>query len=159
MRYYIVRWCNFIERSYTILKKYFLLLLPVIFLFILYLSLPDFLIFNSLSSNYNSIRDTELQVAVYHQKNIDYLINEIAQEHNMINGTPTTLTIHFYHSKREFQNGYKPFYSISIDYSKKIGDCPNTGNLLLIQFNNSFPFATPSTTPFSQQITLCYDIL
>ena len=74
------------------MKKYFLLLLPVIFLFILYLSLPDFLIFNSLSSNYNSIRDTELQVAVYHQKNIDYLINEIAQEHNMINGTPTTLT-------------------------------------------------------------------
>ena len=137
------------------MKKYFLLLLPVIFLFILYLSLPDFLIFNSLSSNYNSIRDTELQVAVYHQKNIDYLINEIAQEHNMINGTPTTLTIHLYHSKREFQNGYKPFYSISIDYSKKIGDCPNTGNLLLIQFNNSFPFATP----FSQQITLCYDIL
>ena len=91
------------------MKKYFLLLLPVIFLFILYLSLPDFLIFNSLSSNYNSIRDTELQVAVYHQKNIDYLVNEIAQEHNMINGTPTTLTIHLYHSKREFQNGYKPF--------------------------------------------------
>ena len=139
------------------MKKYFLFLLPVIFLFALYLSLPDFLIFNSLSSNYNSIRDTELQVAVYHLKNIDYLINEIAQEHNMINGTPTTLTIHLYHSKREFQNGHKPFYSITIDYSTKIGS--NTGNLLLIQFINSFPFATPSTTPFNQQITLCYDIL
>ena len=80
-----------------------------------YISLPDYLVFNSMSFSNGANRDTELQVAAYHQKNIDYLINEIA--HNQINGTPTILTINLYHSKWSFRNGYEPFYSTTINYN------------------------------------------
>ncbi|RGJ25381.1 hypothetical protein DXD67_02290 [Coprococcus comes] len=42
--------------------------------------------------------------------------NLIEAEHNQINGTPTTLTINLHHSKWSFHNGYKPFYTTTINY-------------------------------------------
>lgn len=84
-----------------------------------YISLPDYLVFNSMSFSNGANRDTELQVIVYQYWNTDEVIAEIEAEHNQINGTPTTLIINLYHSKWSLQNGYEPFYSTSINYDWK----------------------------------------
>ena len=82
-----------------------------------YISLPDYLVFNSMSFSNGANRDTELQVIVYQYWNSDEVIAEIEAEHNQINGTPTILTINLYHSKWSFRNGYEPFYSTTINYN------------------------------------------
>ena len=81
-----------------------------------YISLPDYLVFNSMSFSNGTNRDTELQVIVYQYWNTDEMVAEIEAEHNQINGTPTTLTINLHHSKWSFHNGYEPFYSTTINY-------------------------------------------
>lgn len=81
-----------------------------------YISLPDYLVFNSMSFSNRANRDTELQVIVYQYWNTDEVVAEIEAEHNQINGTPTTLTINLYHSKWSFHNGYEPFYTTTINY-------------------------------------------
>ena len=52
-------------------------------------------------------RDTELQVIVYQYWNTDEVVQEIEAEHNQINGTPTTLIINLYHSKRKSRQSYQ----------------------------------------------------
>ena len=63
-----------------------------------YISLPDYLVFSSMSFSNGANRDTELQVIIYQYWNTDEVVQEIEAEHNQINGTPTTLTINLYHS-------------------------------------------------------------
>ena len=82
-----------------------------------YISLPDYVVFNSMSFCNGSNRDTELQVIVYQYWNTDKVIQKIEAEHNQINGTPTTLIINLYHSKWSFRNTYKPFYTVTINYN------------------------------------------
>lgn len=82
-----------------------------------YISLPDYLVFNSMSFSNGDNRDTELQVIVYQYWNTDEVVAEIEAEHNQINGTPTTLIINLYHSKWSFHNRYEPFYSTTINYN------------------------------------------
>ena len=60
-----------------------------------YISLPDYLVFNSMSFSNGANRDTELQVIVYQYWNTDEVVAEIEAEHNQINGTNS--------------NGSKPF--------------------------------------------------
>ena len=87
-----------------------------------YISLPDYLVFNSMSFSNGANRDTELQVIVYQYWNIDEVVAEIKAEHNQINGTPTTLTINLHRSKWSFHNGYEPFIpllSIMIEEEKQ----------------------------------------
>lgn len=92
----------------------------ILFLSILYyLSLPDYLVLTSISFSNASKRNTELQVVVYHYQNTNQIIKEIEEEHNQINGIPTTLTINLHHSKWSLHNGNKPFYTITINYGKK----------------------------------------
>ena len=84
-----------------------------------YISLPDYLVFNSMSFSNGANRDTELQVIVYQYWNTDEVVAEIEAEHNQINGTPTTLTINLHRSKWSFHNGYEPFYTTTINYDWK----------------------------------------
>ena len=100
-------------------KKLLFVTIIIIFLagVLYYISLPDYLVFNSMSFSNGANRDTELQVIVYQYWNTDEVIAEIEAEHNQINGTPATLTINLYHSKYSFHNGYKPFYTVSINYN------------------------------------------
>ena len=79
-----------------------------------YLRLPDYHITNSISFSSADTRDTELTVIVYKCWEIDGLIKDIENEHNKINGTPSTLTINLHHSKRSFKQGRKPWKSSSI---------------------------------------------
>ena len=81
-----------------------------------HISLPDYLVFNSMSFSNGTNRDTELRVIVYQYWNTNEVVEEIETEHNQINGIPTTLIINLYHSKWSLQNGYEPFYSTSINY-------------------------------------------
>ena len=62
-----------------------------------YLRLPDYHITNSISFSSADTRDTELTVIVYKCWEIDGLIKDIENEHNKINGTPTTLEIKLYY--------------------------------------------------------------
>ena len=62
-----------------------------------YLRLPDYHITNSISFSSADTRDTELTVIVYKCWKIDGLIKDIENEHNKINGTPTTLEIKLYY--------------------------------------------------------------
>ncbi len=101
------------------MKKKLLFIITVLILLIgilYYISLPDYLIFNSISFSNGSNRNTELQVTVYQYWNIDDVIKEIENTHNQINGIPTTLTINLYHSKWSFRNGYEAFYTTTINY-------------------------------------------
>ena len=70
-----------------------------------YISLPDYLVFNSMSFSNGANRDTELQVIVYQYWNTDEVVAEIEAEQNQIN-----------RSKWSFHNGYEPFYSTTINY-------------------------------------------
>ena len=87
-----------------------------------YISLPDYLVFNSMSFSNGANPDTELQVIVYQCWNTNEVLQEIEAKHNQINGTPTTLKINLYHSKWSFHNGYErfiPLLSIMIEKEKQ----------------------------------------
>lgn len=64
-------------------------------------------------------RDTELTVIVYKCWKIDGLIKDIENEHNKINGTPTTLEIKLYYPTYYLHNNSKPFRTTTIEYNKK----------------------------------------
>lgn len=85
-----------------------------------YLSLPNFIIHNSMSFSYDSdrgqIRDTDLRVIVYKYFDTESLIEDIEEEHNTINGTPSSLEINLYHSKWELRHGIGPYYTSKIEY-------------------------------------------
>ncbi|MFR5021073.1 MAG: hypothetical protein ACLUCA_02000 [Mediterraneibacter gnavus] len=101
------------------MKKKLLFITIVLILLIgilYYISLPDYLVFNSMSFSNGNNRNTELQVIVYQYWNTDEVVQEIEAEHNQINGTPTILTINLYRSKWSFRNGYKPFHATTINY-------------------------------------------
>ena len=92
------------------------IILPLLIGVLACISLPDYLVFNSISFSSGVDRNTELQVIAYQYWNTDEVVEEIEEEHNQINGIPTTLTINLYHSKWSFQNGYEPFYTTTINY-------------------------------------------
>ena len=77
-----------------------------------YLSLPDYHVFNSMSFSNQDTRDTKLQVIVYQYWGIDELVQEIQEEHDKINGTPTTLEINLYYSKWHLRSGKEPFKTV-----------------------------------------------
>lgn len=98
-------------------KLFFVTIILILLASILYyISLPDYLVFNSMSFSNGDNRDTELQVIVYQYWNTDEVVEEIEAEHNQINGTPTALTINLYRSKWSFRKGYEPFYTTTINY-------------------------------------------
>ena len=68
-----------------------------------YISLPDYLVFNSMSFSNGANRDTELQVIVYQYWNTDEEIAKIEAEHNQINGHSQQ-----HHDTAEDLKGRKP---------------------------------------------------
>lgn len=85
----------------------------------LYLRLPDYHITNSISFSSADTRDTALTVIVYKCWGIDGVIKDIENEHNKINGTPTTLEINLYYPTYYLHNNSKPFQTITFEYNKK----------------------------------------
>lgn len=84
-----------------------------------YLSLPDYHVFNSKSTSGEHTRDTTLKVVVYKYWGIDDTVLKIEQEHNKINGTPTTLEINLYYSRWLIRYGEKPFKTVTFEYGEK----------------------------------------
>ena len=81
-----------------------------------YLRLPDYHITNSISFSSADTRDTELTVIVYKCWGIDGVIKDIENEHNKINGTPTTLEINLYYPTYYLHNNSKPFRTVTIEF-------------------------------------------
>ena len=93
-----------------------------------YLRLPDYHITNSISFSSADTRDTELTVIVYKCWEIDGLIKDIENEHNKINGTPTTLEINLYYPTYYLHNNSKPFQTLPLNIIKR-----NSTLLLLLK--------------------------
>ena len=83
-----------------------------------YLSLPDYKIRYSISNSNgpSGIRETKLDVIVFRYWNYDELIKDIEEEHNLINGTPTSLEINLYYSERHYRSDKAPFDTARMEY-------------------------------------------
>lgn len=104
------------------MKKKLLVTIFVLCLFVgiaYYISLPDYHVFNSVSFSSQDTRDTTLDVVVYRYWKIDDTIQEIEEKHNKINGTPTTLEINLYFSRRLIRYGEQPFKAVIFEYDTK----------------------------------------
>ena len=102
-------------------KRYFIIISILLAIILYYTILPDYHILTSsiVTFSNDDVRNIELQVIAYHYLNIDKLIQKIEAEHNQLNGVPSTLTINLYRSKWSLRNGYKPFYTTTINYIQK----------------------------------------
>ena len=84
-----------------------------------YISLPDYFIVNSMSFSSETTRETEIKVVVYKYWNLNETIKSIEQEHNKINGTPTTLEVRLYYSRWHIRHGIEPFKTVIFQYKHK----------------------------------------
>lgn len=104
------------------MKKKLLCIPAVLLLAVLlyYINLPDYVIQNSMSISYGTnegqTRDTDLKVIAYQFWNTDGLIEDIVEEHNTINGTPSSLEVNLYHSKWSLGHGIGPYRTEKIEY-------------------------------------------
>ena len=97
-----------------------------------YISLPNYVIVNSMSFSSENIRDTELKAVIYKYYDIDDTIEAIEQEHNRINGTPTSLEINLYYSRWHLRHGFGPFKTVVFRY--KLVNNNSSNSYLLFAF-------------------------
>lgn len=88
-----------------------------------YISLPDYLVWNSYSQSNSAsgTRDTKLSVIVYQYWDYDELIDDIVDEFNGINDDPasTSIEVNLYYSKCHMRNS-EPFRTEQFAYENKI---------------------------------------
>ena len=124
-------------------RKMIILLISVILLSAVcyYISLPDYIVVNSMSFNSENIRETEIKVVIYKYHNIDDTIKAIEQEHNRINGTPTSLEMEEYHIRLAgcslYPQGYPAVVSRLKDFrgTNLLADIGN-GTMNILYINN-----------------------
>ena len=101
-------------------KKFVICTILCLFLSVAYyISLPDYFIVNSMSFSSETTRETEIKVVVYKYWNLNETIKSIEQEHNKINGTPTTLEVRLYYSRWHIRHGIEPFKTVIFQYKQK----------------------------------------
>lgn len=100
-------------------RKMVILLISVILLSAIYyyISLPDYVVVNSISFSSKNTRDTEIKVVIYKYHDIDNTVKAIEQEHNRINGTPTSLEMDLYYSRWHLWHGSGPFKTVIFNYT------------------------------------------
>lgn len=81
-----------------------------------YISLPDYEVVNSMSFSSQNTRDTEIKVAVYKLIDVDGTVRHIEEEHNKVNGVPTSLEINMYRSRWFLRHGIGPFKTVRYEY-------------------------------------------
>lgn len=87
--------------------------------FFYYVSLPDYSVVNSISFSGENTRETEIKVVVYKYWNLNKTIKSMVQEHNKINGVPTSLEINLYYSRWYIRHGKEPFKTVFFHYTQK----------------------------------------
>lgn len=105
------------------IRKILKVIISVVFIFavIWFIQLPEYEIYNSMSFEYgDSIRETDLRIVVYKARYNPILYEEIAEEHNVINGTPTKLTMYLYSSRRAIEKGKNPYRTIVYEYDRNL---------------------------------------
>ena len=100
-------------------RKMVILLISVILLSAIYyyISLPDYVVVNSMSFSSKNTRDTEIKVVIYKYHDIDNTVKAIEQEHNRINGTPTSLEMDLYYCRWHLRHGSDPFKTVIFNYT------------------------------------------
>ena len=100
-------------------RKMVILLISVILLSAIYyyISLPDYVVVNSISFSSKNTRDTEIKVVIYKYHDLDNTVKAIEQEHNRINGTPTSLEMDLYYSRWHLRHGSGPFKTVIFNYT------------------------------------------
>ena len=80
-------------------------IIGIIFLafFVWYANLPDYRACESASSSSDGYREVTLKIEVYKAFNNQYLYQEIADNHNQINGTPDKLILKLHAFSREYR--------------------------------------------------------
>ena len=110
------------------MKRKILVILISLFLLsavVYYISLPDYIIVNSMSFSSENTRETEIKVVIYKYHDIDDTVKAIEQEHNRINGTPTSLEMNLYYSRWHLRHGSGPFKTVIFNYAhNKYADYP-----------------------------------
>lgn len=101
-------------------RKILLIFIAFILLFGIgfYISLPDYVVVNSMSFSSENTRDTELKAVIYKYYDIEDTIEAIKQEHNRINGIPTSLEINLYYSRWHLRHGLGPFKTVVYNYKQ-----------------------------------------
>ena len=102
-------------------RKMVILLISVILLSAIYyyISLPDYVVVNSISFSSKNTRDTEIKVVIYKYHDIDNTVKAIEQEHNRINGTPTSLEMDLYYSRWHLRQGTGPYKTLIFNNTHK----------------------------------------
>ena len=100
-------------------RKMVILLISVILLSAIYyyISLPDYVVVNSISFSSKNTRDTEIKVVIYKYHDIDNTVKAIEQEHNRINGTPTSLEMDPYYSRWHPTHGSGQIKTVIFNYT------------------------------------------
>lgn len=81
-----------------------------------YISLPDYLIYNSTSDCTSDTRNARLNIIIYKYWDIKETVRTIEMDHNTLNGLPSTLEINLYYSKWQLQHG-EPFETLCFKYN------------------------------------------
>lgn len=101
-------------------RKILLIFIAFVLLFGIsfYISLPDYIVVNSMSFSSEKTRDTELKAVIYKYYDIEDTIEAIEQEHNRINRIPTSLEINLYYSRWHLRHGFGPFKTVVYNYKQ-----------------------------------------
>lgn len=92
-----------------------LILMLVVFLLIGIYIQPEYKIYSIFSESGGDKRETELFAVVYKPWDTDGTVTEIVRKHRTMNGTPSKLTIHLYHSKYALNHG-QAYYTKTFEY-------------------------------------------
>lgn len=121
VRYYIVIPLYFKLKSKIVNRK-IKAICTALCLFLIFsycVNLPDYSVVNSMSFSSANTRETEIKVVVYKYWNLNEIIKSIEQEHNKINGVPTSLEINLYYSRWHIRHGIGPFKTVVFHYKQK----------------------------------------
>lgn len=101
-------------------KKFIIGIIIYLIFLIWYAKLPNYKEHNSFIMSSQNCRETNLTVVVYKGHYLSFLYEEIAEQHNRINGTPNKLTLELYFSKRAIEKGRSPYRTIVFDYDNHV---------------------------------------
>ena len=84
-----------------------------------YATLSEYRQLSSSNKTSHDYRETNLKIIVYKAHYMKSLYEEIAEKHNLLNGTPNKLTLELFFSERALKKG-NPYRIIVFDYDEHI---------------------------------------
>lgn len=82
--------------------------------------LPEYKEYNSFVYINKDTVERELNLIVYKARYNQTLYDDIAKKNNMLNGTPTKLTMHLYRSEWSIKRGHGPYRTVVYEYDRNL---------------------------------------